>query len=85
MYDGHKIDAGYRLDMIVDDLIIIENKTVEQVLPIHMAQLLTYLKLMDCRLGFFINWNVKLLKNGIKRVANGISESTSSSRFTKKS
>ena len=85
MYDGHKIDAGYRLDMIVDDLIIIENKTGEQVLPIHMAQLLTYLKLMDCRLGFFINWNVKLLKNGIKRVANGISESTSSSRFTKKS
>jgi GxxExxY protein len=72
VYDGQKIDAGYRIDMIVDDLIIVENKTVETILPIHTAQLITYLKLKDCRLGFLINWNVKLIKNGIVRVANGM-------------
>ena len=72
VYDGQKIDAGYRIDMIVDDLIIVENKTVETILPIHTAQLITYLKLKDCRLGFLINWNVKLIKNGIKRIANGM-------------
>ncbi len=58
VYDEQQIDAGYRIDMIVDDLIIVENKTVESVLPIHTAQLITYLKLKDCRLGFLINWNV---------------------------
>ena len=72
VYDGQQIDAGYRLDMIVDDLIIVENKTVETILPIHIAQLITYLKLKDCRLGFLINWNVKLIKHGIKRIANGM-------------
>jgi len=72
VYDGQQIDAGYRIDMIVDDLIVIENKTVESVLPIHTAQLITYLKLKDCKLGFLINWNVKLIKNGIVRVANGM-------------
>jgi len=69
VYDGHQIDAGYRLDMII------ENKTVGSILPIHTAQLITYLKLKDCKLGFLINWNVKLIKNGIVRVANGIEES----------
>lgn len=72
VYDGQSIDAGYRIDMIVDDLIIVENKTVETILPIHTAQLITYLKLKDCRLGFLINWNVKLIKNGIVRIANGM-------------
>jgi GxxExxY protein len=72
VYDGQQIDAGYRIDMIVDDLIIIENKTVETILPIHTAQLITYLKLKDCRLGFLINWNVKLIKNSIVRIANGM-------------
>ena len=72
VYDGQQIDAGYRIDVIVDDLIIVENKTVENILPIHTAQLITYLKLKDCRLGFLINWNVKLIKNGIVRVANGM-------------
>jgi len=55
VYDGQQIDAGYRIDMIVNDLIIVENKTVETVIPIHTAQLITYLKLKDCRLGFLIN------------------------------
>ena len=71
-YDGQQIDAGYRIDMIVDDLIIVENKTAETILPIHTAQLITYLKLKDCKLGFLINWNVKLIKNGIVRIANGM-------------
>lgn len=74
VYDGQKIDAGYRIDMLVDDLIIIENKAVETIHPIHMAQMITYLKLKDCRLGFLINWNVNLIKNGIKRIANGMVE-----------
>ncbi|NOY98326.1 MAG: GxxExxY protein [Chloroflexi bacterium] len=75
MYDGQRIDAGYRLDMFVDDLVIIENKTVERIAPIHLAQLLTYLKLKDCQLGFLLNWNVTLMKRGIKRVANSLPES----------
>ncbi|MGQ0602172.1 MAG: GxxExxY protein [Anaerolineales bacterium] len=67
-YDGQLIDAGYRIDMLVEDLVVIENKCVEKILPIHEAQLLTYLKLKDCRLGFLLNWNVKLMKDGIKRM-----------------
>jgi GxxExxY protein len=67
-YDAVRIDAGYRIDMRVEDCIIIENKTVDQVLPIHEAQLLTYLKLSGCPLGFLVNWKVKLLKHGIRRL-----------------
>ena len=84
IYDGQQFDDGYRIDELVDNLIIVENKTVESVLPIHMAQLITYLKLKDCRLGFLINWNVKLIKNGITRVANGIVESSLPVKFIKK-
>jgi GxxExxY protein len=69
-YNGHVIDAGYRVDMLVEDCIIIENKCVEKILPIHMAQILTYLKLRNCKLGFIINWHEQLIKNGIKRVVN---------------
>jgi len=72
VYDGQQIDAGYRIDMLVEDAVIIENKTVEQLLPIHQAQLLTYLKLRDCRLGFLLNWNVTLMKHGIKRMVNNL-------------
>ncbi len=70
IYEGIQIDVGYRLDIFVEDLVIIENKAVEQLLPIHEAQLLTYLKLSDRHLGFLINWNVPLVKNGIKRMVN---------------
>jgi GxxExxY protein len=66
-YDGQKIDVGYRLDMRIDHCVIVENKAVEQVLPIHRAQLLTYLRLSKIRLGFLLNWNVKLMKDGIER------------------
>ena len=67
MYDGERIDVGYRLGMLVENAIIIENKTVEEIAPIHEAQLLTYLKLRQCRLGFLLNWNVELMKHGIRR------------------
>ncbi len=67
IYDGERIDVGYRLDILVEKAIIIENKTVEEIAPIHEAQLLTYLKLRQCRLGFLLNWNVELMKYGIRR------------------
>jgi len=64
------IDAGYRLDMFVDDCVIIENKTVEDIQPIHEAQLLTYMKMKNVKLGYLLNWNVPLMKHGIKRMLN---------------
>jgi GxxExxY protein len=69
-YDGIQIETGYRLDMLVESMVIIENKAVESILPIHEAQLLTYLRLRDCRLGYLINWHVPLIKDGIKRMVN---------------
>lgn len=72
LYDGEKIDAGYRIDTLVEGVVIVEHKTVEELCPIHEAQLLTYLKLGGCRLGFLINWNTRLIKNGIKRMVNNL-------------
>ncbi len=69
-YDGYDIDAGYRIDMLVENSVIVENKSVDELAAIHQAQLLTYLKLSDRRLGFLLNWNVKLMKDGIKRIVN---------------
>lgn len=66
-YDGLEADVGYRLDMLIEDCIIVENKAIDKLLPIHDAQLLTYMKLKRCKIGFLINWNVKLLKDGINR------------------
>jgi len=73
-YKSVDIDAGYRLDMLVAERVIIENKAVEQILPINEAQLLTYLKLKQLYLGYLINWNVPRVKQGIKRIVNGYSE-----------
>ncbi len=84
-YDGQEFDEGYRIDELVDNLVIIENKAVDSVLPIHMAQLITYLKLKNCKLGFLINWNVKLIKNGIQRVVNNLEEPSLPVRFIKES
>ena len=70
-YDGQVIDCGYRLDMLVEDSIVIENKSVEELLPLHTAQLLTYLKLSGKWLGYLVNWNTPLIKNGIHRLVNG--------------
>ena len=71
-YEEIQIDNGYRVDMLINDLVIIENKTVDRLLHIHMAQLLTYLKMKDLRLGYLINWNVKLIKDGIQRLVNNL-------------
>jgi len=70
IYDGTRLDAGYRFDMRIEEMIVIENKVVEKILPVHEAQLLTYLKLSGLHLGFIINWNVALVKYGIKRMVN---------------
>jgi GxxExxY protein len=70
-YKGEQVDAGYRIDILVNDLVIVELKTVESILPIHRAQLMTYLKLSNKWLGLLINFNVKLLKQGIERIVNG--------------
>jgi len=71
-YDGHTIEAGYRIDLLVEDKIIIELKAVDKLLPVHEAQLLSYLKLADKRLGLLINFNVNQLRNGIKRMAHDL-------------
>ncbi len=67
LYRGLSLDCGYRLDIIVKDTVILEVKSVEQVLPIHHAQLLTYLRLTKKKVGLLINFNVAILKNGIVR------------------
>ena len=69
-YKGIIIECGYRLDFLVEDKIILELKAVEDFNPIHKAQLLTYLKLTNLKVGLLINFNVKLLKNGITRLVN---------------
>ena len=70
IYDGNKIDAGYRLDVFVENELIVELKAVERTLPVHTAQLLSYLKLSNKNLGLLINFNVPRLMDGIKRVVN---------------
>jgi len=68
VYDEVRLDAGLRLDMLVDGRVIVELKAVEQMVPVFEAQLLTYLKLTNHRLGFLINFNVAVIKDGIKRM-----------------
>jgi len=69
VYDGMRLDAGLRLDFVVSRCLVVELKAVESILPVHVAQVLTYLKLSGHRLGFLINFNVTLFKNGIRRIA----------------
>jgi GxxExxY protein len=69
-YKGTKVDCGFRSDLIVDERLIVELKARDSLLPIHEAQLLTYLKLMNIKVGLLINFNVLVLKDGIKRLAN---------------
>ena len=68
VYDDVTLDAGLRIDLLVNGAIIVEVKSVETLLPVHQSQLLTYLKLSGCRLGFLMNFNVPLLKDGLKRL-----------------
>jgi GxxExxY protein len=76
LYEDQKIDIGYKIDTLINKLVIVENKAVESVLPIHEAQLLTYMKLSGCKLGFLLNWNVPLMKHGIKRFVLNLSGET---------
>jgi GxxExxY protein len=68
IYKGIELDAGYRVDLMVEQKIILELKSVESIYPVHKAQLLTYLKLTGCSLGFLVNFNVALVKDGITRM-----------------
>jgi GxxExxY protein len=81
VYKGIKLDCGYRIDVLVDDAVIVELKTVEKLLPIHEAQLLTYLKLYRRSLGLLMNFNVPALKDGIKRFVNQFQEISASPRL----
>jgi GxxExxY protein len=67
MYKGVRLDCGYRIDMLIEDTLLIELKSVDKIMGIHEAQLLTYMKLADIRTGLLINFNVTKLKHGIKR------------------
>lgn len=80
-YKGVKLSCGFRLDLLVEDLVIIEVKAVESILPVHEAQLLTYLKLLDKTVGLLINFNEPLLKTGIRRVVHNFLDSSASPRL----
>jgi GxxExxY protein len=72
VYHGTRIEVGFRADLVVADLVIVEIKSVETIAPVHKKQLLTYLRLASKRLGLLINFNVALIKEGITRIANGM-------------
>jgi GxxExxY protein len=74
VYDGIRIDTGFRADLMVEDKVIVEIKSVEVLLPVHKKQLLTYLRLADKRLGLLINFQVALIKAGITRIVNGLED-----------
>ena len=67
-YKNVRLDCGYRIDILIDNKIIVELKSIDEILPIHQAQLLTYMKLSNIRIGLLMNFNVKYMKNGIKRM-----------------
>ena len=69
-YKKTTLDVGYRIDLLVEDKIVVELKSVEELNDLHLAQMITYLKLANCEIGLLINFNVLKLKDGIKRVAN---------------
>lgn len=72
VYDEVKLECGYRIDLLVEDKIVIEVKSVDSLNDVHLAQTLTYLKLGDYKLGLLMNFNVSLLKNGVRRVVNNL-------------
>ncbi len=72
VYKGLTLDCGYKLDIVVEGKVILELKSVNKIEPIHDAQLLTYLKLADLKLGILLNFNVPILKEGIKRIVNNL-------------
>ena len=74
VYDSVRIDTGFRADLMVEEKVIVEIKSVEVLLPVHKKQLLTYLRLADKRLGLLINFQVALIKDGITRIVNGLED-----------
>ena len=74
IYRDVRVDCGYRIDLFVEKQVIVELKAVEKLEPIHKAQLLSYLKLSGCKVGLLINFNVKILKDGIHRIVNELDE-----------
>lgn len=80
VYRDVKLDCGYRLDILVEESVVVEIKVVDQLAPIHRAQLLSYFRLSGCKVGLLINFNVKVLKNGIVRMVNNFPDSQRSSR-----
>jgi GxxExxY protein len=72
VYKNTRLDCGYRLDIVVEKAIILELKAIEAIAPIHEAQILTYLKLSGIKLGMLLNFNVPYMKNGIRRIVNGL-------------
>jgi GxxExxY protein len=74
VYKGIRLDCGYRLDLLVDRQVVVELKAVDQIQPIHEAQLLSYLKLSGCHIGLLINFNVRMLTQGLKRIVHQYSE-----------
>ena len=75
VYKNVRLDCGYRLDLVVEDSVVVEVKAVEQLAPIHDAQLLSYLRLSSKRVGLLINFHVRVLKNGLKRIVNDFPDS----------
>ena len=74
VYKSKKLDIGYRIDLLVNDEVVVESKTVEVLLPIHEAQILTYMRLGGWQVGLILNFNVIVLKNGIKRLVHKLKE-----------
>lgn len=81
LYKGIQLECGYRMDLVLDDLVIIEVKAIERLLPIHEAQLLTYLKLAGKSVGLLINFNVPVLRTGLKRIVNQFPDSSAPLRL----
>jgi GxxExxY protein len=69
-YKGLNLEAGYRIDLLVQDKIIVELKSIEKIQPIHIAQVLTYLKMTELKMALILNFNVELMRSGIKRIVN---------------
>lgn len=80
IYREVKLDCGYRLDLVIEKSVIVELKAVEKIMPIHNAQLLSYLKLSGCKIGLLINFNTEILKEGIRRVVSKFPDSPRSLR-----
>jgi GxxExxY protein len=74
VYDGIRIEIGFRADLVIEDLVVVEIKSVEHVLPVHKKQLLTYIRLMDRRLGLLVNFGAALIRDGITRMVNRLEE-----------